>query len=96
MVRLDRVGNTDLNIPMEATSVPALRTSIWNTAASLGYGNIFVPQVKYSIEDDHLPFIQAGIPSVDIIDLDYVYGHTPADTAEHVSGQSLRTHGDAP
>lgn len=94
MVLVDMVGDTDLNIPMEANSDPVLRTSIWDTAAKLGYGNIFIPQTKYSIEDDHLPFIQAGIPAVDIIDLDYTYWHTTADTPDHVSAQSLQAVGD--
>ena len=63
-------------------------------ANKLGHGDVFIPQTKYSIEDDHIPFIQAGIPSVDIIDLDYPYWHTTADTAEHVAGRSLQIVGD--
>ncbi len=94
MVLVDMVGATDLSIPMESYSNPQLRNSLWNTAADLGYGKIFIPQVKYTVEDDHLPFVQAGIPSVDIIDLDYPYWHTTADTPEHVSAQSLQIVGD--
>ena len=71
MVLVDMVGDPQLGIPMEGNSDPALRQSIWDTAAQLGYGSIFPPHVKYTIEDDHLPFVEAGIPSVDIIDLDY-------------------------
>ncbi len=94
MILLDMVGETGLSIPMEGNSDPALRTSIWDTAAKLGYGKVFIPQVKYNIEDDHLPFIQAGIPSVDIIDIDYTYWHTISDTPDHVSAQSLQIVGD--
>lgn len=94
MILLDMVGDPDLNIPMEANSDPAMRSSIWNTAGELGYESIFISHVKYSIEDDHIPFIQAGIPSVDIIDLDYVYWHTTADTPNHVSEKSLQIVGD--
>ncbi|MBI3739535.1 MAG: M28 family peptidase [Chloroflexi bacterium] len=94
MILVDMVGDTDLSLPMEANSDPALRESIWKTAADLGYGNIFIPQPKYYIEDDHLPFIQAGIPSVDIIDINYAYWHTTSDTPEHVSAQSLQVVGD--
>jgi Zn-dependent M28 family amino/carboxypeptidase len=90
MVLVDMVGDSDLSIPMEANSDAALRSSIWNTAAKLGYQGVFIPQTKYSIEDDHLPFIQAGIPSVDIIDLDYTYWHTTSDLPEHVSAKSLQ------
>lgn len=94
MVLVDMVGTTDLTIPMEAQSDPALRTSIWNTAAKLGYESVFVPTVKYSIEDDHVPFLEAGVPAADIIDIDYPYWHTTEDTPDHVSAHSLRIVGD--
>jgi Zn-dependent M28 family amino/carboxypeptidase len=94
MVLVDMVGGTDLHLPMEGNSDPTLRQSIWNTAAQLGHGAVFEQGVKYSVEDDHLPFIRAGIPAVDIIDLDYPYWHTTSDTPEHVSAKSLQTVGD--
>jgi Zn-dependent M28 family amino/carboxypeptidase len=94
MILLDMVGQEHLSIPMEGYSDPALRTSIWNKAASLGYGDIFLPHVKYNMEDDHLPFIQRGIPAVDIIDWDYPYWHTTSDLPEHVSAQSLQVVGN--
>ncbi len=94
MVLLDMVGQENLSIPMESYSDPALRTAIWDTAAKLGYGNVFVPRTKYSIEDDHLPFVNAGIPAADIIDIDYPYWHTTADLPEHVSAKSLQIVGE--
>jgi Zn-dependent M28 family amino/carboxypeptidase len=39
--------------------------------------------------DDHTPFAQQGIPAVDIIDFDYPYWHTTADTADKLSPDSL-------
>jgi len=39
--------------------------------------------------DDHTPFLQIGIPAVDIIDFDYPYWHTTMDTADKVSPESL-------
>jgi glutaminyl-peptide cyclotransferase len=94
MVLLDMVGDEDLSIPMESLSDPALRSSIWSTAASLGYGSYFPQRTKYSIEDDHVAFLNAGIPAVDIIDLDYAYWHTTSDLPEHVSAKSLQIVGD--
>jgi Zn-dependent M28 family amino/carboxypeptidase len=44
--------------------------------------------------DDHSPFLQAGIPAVDIIDFDYPYWHTSADTLDKVSAQSLQAVGE--
>jgi hypothetical protein len=94
VIVLDMVGDADLNLPMEGNSDPTLRKSIWDTAAKLGYGNIFIPEPKYFIEDDHLPFLQAGIPAVDIIDIQYRYWHTTDDTPQHVSVQSLQIVGN--
>jgi len=94
MVLVDMVGDADLNIPMEENSDPLLRAAIWKIAADLGYEHIFVPQVRYNIEDDHIPFLQAGIPSVDIIDMDYAYWHTTQDTPDKVSPRSLEIVGN--
>jgi Zn-dependent M28 family amino/carboxypeptidase len=44
--------------------------------------------------DDHIPFLEAGIPAVDIIDFDYPYWHTSADTTDKVSAQSLQVVGE--
>lgn len=44
--------------------------------------------------DDHTPFLEAGIPAVDIIDFDYPYWHTSADTADKVSAKSLQAVGE--
>lgn len=91
---LDMVGDSDLSIPMEGFSDPALRASIWGTAERLGYSGTFPPRVRYNVEDDHLPFIQAGIPAVDLIDLSYRYWHTTSDLPEHISARSLQIVGD--
>ncbi len=47
------------------------------------------------IEDDHLPFLEAGVPSVDIIDLEFAPWHTAGDTLDAVSARSLQVVGDA-
>jgi glutaminyl-peptide cyclotransferase len=83
------VGDEDLGIYQEQNSDPELTHSIWDTAKKLGYESGFIPSVKYNILDDHTPFINAGIPSVEIIDLDYPFWHTTDDTIEHVSPASL-------
>ena len=55
-------------------SNPELMQDIWEVAASLGYSKYFIPRMKYAIHDDHIPFVRAGITSVDIIDFDYPFG----------------------
>jgi Zn-dependent M28 family amino/carboxypeptidase len=87
------VGDSDLTLPQEGHSDPALVRSIWDTAERLGYGEVFRREPGASILDDHVPFIEAGIPSVDVIDIDYPYWHTTADTADKVSAKSLEAVG---
>ena len=94
VVVIDMIGDADLNIYKEQNSNPALTDEIWSTANKLGYGNQFIAKYKYSMEDDHTPFLEAGIPAVDIIDFDYPYWHTTADTPDKVSAKSLETVGN--
>lgn len=94
VVILDMVGDTDLNIHVEKNSDANLVQEIWGIAKSLGYNEEFIDLPKHRLIDDHLPFIQAGIPAVDIIDFDYPYWHTTADTIDKVSPQSLRVVGE--
>jgi Zn-dependent M28 family amino/carboxypeptidase len=89
VVIVDMIGDADLNIYKEQNSDPALTNAIWAVARDLGYGDRFLPEYKYSILDDHTPFLEAGIPAVDIIDFDYPYYHTLEDTPDKVSPQSL-------
>jgi hypothetical protein len=93
-VILDMIGDADLTIHLERNSDPALAAEIWSTAAALGYDGQFIPTAKYSILDDHVPFLQAGIPAVDIIDFDYPYHHTLADSLDKVSSASLQIVGE--
>jgi glutaminyl-peptide cyclotransferase len=94
MLLVDMVGGIAPTFYMDGSSDLNLRTSIWDLAAKLGYQDVFPPSVKYNILDDHIPFIQAGIPSVDIIDIDYKYWLTTQDTPEHVSAASLQIVGN--
>ncbi len=91
---VDMVGDADLNIYIERNSTPSLVTEIWNQASKLGYGHSFIQSDRYSMLDDHTPFLQAGIPAVDIIDFDYPYWHTAADTPDKVSPKSLKIVGE--
>ncbi|HMD90593.1 MAG TPA: M28 family peptidase [Anaerolineaceae bacterium] len=94
VVVIDMIGDKDLNIFMEKNSNPTLNQEIWSQAAALGYQDEFIPKYKYSMEDDHSPFLQKGILAVDLIDFDYPYWHTTADTIDKVSARSLRIVGD--
>ncbi len=89
VVVVDMIGDADQQIYYERNSDPELSAELWAIAADLGYGDYVIPQPKYAIIDDHLPFVEQGIPAVDMIDFDYPYWHTLADTADKVSPTSL-------
>ncbi|HLA08713.1 MAG TPA: M28 family peptidase [Anaerolineales bacterium] len=92
-VIVDMIGDADLNIYRERNSNAQLTDEIWDVAQTLGYEDVFIPEHKYSMLDDHTPFLEAGIPAVDLIDFDYPYWHTLADTPDKVSPKSLETVG---
>ena len=94
VVIVDMIGDADLNIYLEKNSNVAIRTEIWSMAASLGYGDVFINEEKFSMLDDHTPFLEKNIPAVDIIDFDYPYWHTTQDTPDKVSAESLHAVGD--
>jgi Zn-dependent M28 family amino/carboxypeptidase len=93
LILLDLVGDRQLNFKRESNSTRWLTDIIWSTAARLGHSSIFLSE-EGPIEDDHIPFLRAGVPSVDIIDLDYPPWHTAQDDLEHVSARSLQIVGD--
>lgn len=88
VVIVDMVGDRDLQLYVEENSDPGLVQDIWNAAEQSGCP-AFINTPKYSIIDDHLPFLRKGIPAVDIIDFDYPYWHTLGDTVDKVSADSL-------
>jgi glutaminyl-peptide cyclotransferase len=94
VVIVDMIGDADLNIYVEQNSNPKLTLEIWNQAANLGYSAEFIPVPKYNLIDDHIPFVQAGIPAVDLIDFSYPYWHTTEDTIDKVSSRSLQVVGE--
>lgn len=94
VVIVDMIGDADLNIYRESNSNPELTDEIWATAKRLGYGDKFIDAGKHSMLDDHTPFVEVGIPAVDIIDFDYPYWHTTQDTPDKVSAESLKAVGD--
>ncbi len=92
---IDMIGDRDLNIYREVHSekyYPSWNDSIWNIAARLGEAG-FIDSVKHVVYDDHLSFMTAGIPAIDIIDFDYKYWHTLEDTPDKCSPNSLKSVG---
>jgi Zn-dependent M28 family amino/carboxypeptidase len=93
VVIVDMIGDADQNVYIERNSDPTLVAEIWGIAGELGYSERIIPTPKHSILDDHTPFLEVGIPAVDMIDFDYPYWHTTADTPDKVSAESLEVIG---
>ena len=93
LVLLDMIGDKDLLIRRDASSTPWLVDIVWAAAARLGHRSVFSNELT-TIEDDHVPFLKAGVPAVDVIDLDYPAWHTASDTLDNVSPRSLQIVGD--
>ena len=93
MVLVDMIGDRNLSIRRDGLSTPWLTDLIWAAARRIGHGGVFVDATT-EIDDDHIPFVKAGVPSVDIIDLDYPAWHTAQDDLDHVSAASLQIVGD--
>ena len=93
LVLIDMIGDRDLRIRRDTNSTPWLTDIIWREAKRQNLDDYFIAD-STKIEDDHLPFLAAGVPAVDIIDLDYEAWHTANDTLDAVSARSLQVVGD--
>ncbi len=93
LVLLDMIGDKDLVIRRDSNSTPWLVDIVWAAAARLGHRAIFSNELT-SIEDDHIPFLLAGVPAVDILDLENPTWHTAKDTLDYVTERSLQIVGD--
>ena len=91
-VLVDMIGEKSPVFKREDQSTPWLVDIIWSTAKKLNRPEFVAESTP--INDDHLNFLEAGIPSVDIIDLDYPDWHQPGDTLDKCSPQSLQAVGE--
>jgi glutaminyl-peptide cyclotransferase len=92
-ILVDMIADRDLRLKRETYSTRWLTDLIWDAAKREKLDTYFVPQ-STQIEDDHQAFLAAGVPSVDIIDLEYEPWHTAKDTLDAVSARSLQIVGD--
>jgi Zn-dependent M28 family amino/carboxypeptidase len=93
----DMIGDKDLDIQRETASTGWLVDLVRQAAHKFGYDRYFF-QTEEAVEDDHLAFLDRGVPSIDVIDLDYgpnnSYHHTAQDTMDKISARSLTIDGD--
>jgi Zn-dependent M28 family amino/carboxypeptidase len=93
----DMIADADLSIGRDQNSTSWLEDLAYQAATHYGYQSHFFAQTT-AIEDDHLPFVRRGVPSMDFIDLDYGYTnsfhHTPLDTMDKLSPKSMEIVGN--
>jgi Zn-dependent M28 family amino/carboxypeptidase len=91
------IGDKDLDIQRETRSTGWLVDLVRKAAHKFGYDKYFF-QTESPVEDDHMAFVDRGVPSIDVIDLDYgpnnSYHHTAQDTLDKISVRSLTIDGD--
>ncbi len=92
LILLDMIGDKELDIFYDTNSTPYLMDLVWNTAKKIGLQSI-LSTIRSAVQDDHIPFIDIGVPSVDIIDLNYgpgnSYHHTAEDNLDKISAESM-------
>lgn len=91
-VLFDMVGDKDLQVHQEGYSVmgaPEVVDVVWDVARQLGHGDVFIPRPKHTLTDDHVELQKAGYRAIDVVDFDYPAWHTPDDTIDKVSAESL-------
>jgi hypothetical protein len=95
MILLDFVGNRGLRIPREDYSNNGLWQRLRGAARAVGVGKVFpAKDLGGGIQDDHLPFIEQGVPSIDLIDFDFPCWHRTCDDLSKVSARSLDASGE--
>ncbi len=88
LINVDMIGDKNLDIPRETNGNAALNKLVWSTAADLGYKAFFTDQ-QIGEDDDHMPFVRAGVPAIDLIDIDYPPWHNDTDTMDKLSARSM-------
>jgi hypothetical protein len=88
----DMVGDKSLTITLPPDSPPELASAVFASADALSVRKHFT-YFDRDITDDHTPLNEAGIPVIDLIDFDYPPWHTPDDTIDKLSAESLRITG---
>lgn len=97
LINVDMIGDKDLDVLNDQNSSQSLRDMVAKEAAKLGDAKYFHKEPS-GIDDDHMPFVNAGVNAIDLIDFNYgprnSYWHTDKDTIDKLSAHSLQVVGD--
>jgi glutaminyl-peptide cyclotransferase len=94
LILLDYVANRGLRLPHEGSSDVGLWAKLRAAAQRSGTGASFPDRSRGSIYDDHTPFLERGIPAINLIDFDYPWRDTLADTVNKLSPRALDVTGE--
>jgi glutaminyl-peptide cyclotransferase len=98
----DMIGDRDLDVARVTTATPAIEDLVYEAAKKTGNAKYFFKS-EVAEEDDHLPFVQRGVPAADVIDINFGphdaehpdgWHHTPEDTLDKISAKSLTISGE--
>ena len=95
VILLDYVGARGLRLPREGSSDRALWARLRASAGRVGVAEAFPDETGAYLYDDHTPFLERGIPAIDLIDWGYPWRDTLADDMSKVSPRSLDVVGEA-
>jgi glutaminyl-peptide cyclotransferase len=95
VVLADFVANRNLRLKRDLGSDPALWDRLHAAAKRAGIGSIMSASTQGTVEDDHTPFMKAGVPAIDLIDFDFPQWHTLRDRPDVLSQRSLDAAGEA-
>jgi len=94
LVLLDFVADKDLAIPREQTSDEQMWADLRAAAERVGAQSAFPDEEQGGVQDDHTPFVEKGIPAIDLIDFDFPCWHQTCDDMTAVSKASLDLSGE--
>jgi Zn-dependent M28 family amino/carboxypeptidase len=95
LVLLDFIADKDLSIPKEQSSDARMWKDLRAAAKRAGAQSAFPDETQGAVLDDHVPFLERGIPAIDLIDFDFPCWHKPCDDLTAVSKESLNLSGEA-
>ncbi len=95
LVLLDYIANRGLRLPREGTSDPGLWDQLRGAARRVGVAPVFPATEQTAIFDDHTPFLNAGIPAIDLIDFTYRYADGLEDTRDKLDPRAIDAVGES-
>ena len=98
LINVDMIGDKALDVNNDGNSSESLRAEVQKIASALGDAQYFRKAQAGGIDDDHVPFVSAGVNAIDLIDFHYgpanAYWHQATDTVDKLGAHSFQVVGD--